>query len=401
MARRGGRRGRRSRSKQRSRGAGSRSSKAKSNKSRSRNTRGSGARKSSPSKRRNTRRTTTSRASNRRSTASKRRQQTRRAAPKRTAPKKKAPTRRTTKNKRGSGISSKRKNIGTKIGTSVKKTVKKVTSSVKNTAKKAASKVKKTVGRITRPPAASARTKAFNKQLSDIQKRFPGASPNSAIFGMSEAQLSQPGGPFAQPGAGPANDPDYKTAYAPNVGLTNKLRTNPITNLARDAAYGLGFNTPRLMAQSAEAQQGIRDQRSQFHVGNKPRPTRPRKMGGSKRPLAVHADIRTPPPEEIIEETQPITGDMSGTDSSNLTRIQNQAYATTLANNMAGLTGDFDFGPQSSQMSISEAPGLQAGQSRGRRRIRRFNRGRRRGAGDSFRRGGRRIQEFTSTQLNI
>jgi len=88
-------------------------------------------------------------------------------------------------------------------------------------------------------------------------------------------------------------------------------------------------------------------------------------------------------------------------DAGDLTRIQTQAYNTALSNNMAGLGGDFDFGPQGSQMSISQAPGLQAGQSRGSRRIRRFNRGRRRGAGDSFRRGGRRIQEFTSTQLNI
>ena len=396
MARRGGRRGRRSRSKQRSKGAGSRSSKAKSSKSRSRNTRGSGARKSAPSKRRNTRSTTKSRASNRRSTASKKRQATR-SAPKRSAPKKTATKRRTpTKNRRGSGISSKRKNIGTKIGTTVKNTAKKVT----NTAKNVASKVKKTVGRVTRPPSAraknvtSTRQAAFNKQLKTVQAtNKPLGNPN----------VMSADGTFNRPGAGPANDPDYKTAYAPNVGLTNKLRTNPITNLARDAAYGLGFNTPRLMAQSAEAQQDMRDQRSQFHVGNKPRPTRPRKMGGSKRPLAVHTDIRTPPPEEIIEETQPITGDMSGTDPNDLTRIQNQAYSTALSNNMAGLAGDFDFGPQSAGMAIGQvAQGvLQAGQSRGRRRIRRFNRGRRRGAGDSFRRGGRRIQEFTSTQLNI
>ncbi len=91
MARRGGRRGRRSRSKQRSRGAGTRSSKAKSTKSRSRNTRGSGARKSAPSKRRNTR--TTTRASNRRATVSKKRQATR-SAPKRAvnASRGKAPT---------------------------------------------------------------------------------------------------------------------------------------------------------------------------------------------------------------------------------------------------------------------------------------------------------------------
>ena len=100
MARRG-RRGRRSRSKQRSKGAGSRSSKAKSSKSRSKNTRGSGARKSAPSKRRSA-----PKASNRRATASKKRQTTRKAAPKKAAPKKKAPTRRapTKKNVRGSGV---------------------------------------------------------------------------------------------------------------------------------------------------------------------------------------------------------------------------------------------------------------------------------------------------------
>ena len=87
MARRGGRRGRRSRSRQNSRGAGSRSSKAKSSKSRSKNTRGSGARKSAPKSRRNTT------ASNRRATASKKRQATR-SAPKRSvnASRGKAPT---------------------------------------------------------------------------------------------------------------------------------------------------------------------------------------------------------------------------------------------------------------------------------------------------------------------
>ena len=103
---------------------------------------------------------------------------------------------------------------------------------------------------------------------------------------------------------------------------------------------------------------------------------------------------------------QPYTRDLhqAGTDFAKLTRIQNQAYNTALANNLAGLGGDFDFGPlgpQGSQMSISGAPSLRAGQSRGRKQIRRFGRGRRRGEGDSFRRGGRRIQEFTSTQLNI
>ena len=128
-----------------------------------------------------------------------------------------------------------------------------------------------------------------------------------------------------------------------------------------------------------------------------------RNIGGKGSKSSI-IDAPPPLPSELIEETQPTTDigrDQSGTDSNDLTRIQSQAYNTALTNNIAGLGGDFDFGPQGSQMSISEAPGLQAGQFRGRRRIRRFNRGRRRGAGDSFRRGGRRIQEFTSNQLNI
>ena len=103
-----GRRGRRSRSKQRSKGAGSRSSKAKSSKSRSKNTRGSGARKSAPSKRR--------------------------SAPKKSAPKKKAPARRSApKNKRGSGVSTQKK--------------------------QAAKTVKKVVAKATKPQAAAAATK--------------------------------------------------------------------------------------------------------------------------------------------------------------------------------------------------------------------------------------------------
>ena len=161
MARRGGRRGRRSRSKQRSKGAGSRSSKAKSNKSRSKNTRGSGAKKSSarkskPSKRRNTR--TTSRASNRRSTASKKRQATRKSAPKKkTVSKKKAPAKRRTptkKSRRGRGGDTSK----------VKKTVKNVTSKVKKSVKKVTSKVKKAVGKATRPPSARAKTVTSTKK---------------------------------------------------------------------------------------------------------------------------------------------------------------------------------------------------------------------------------------------
>lgn len=95
MARRGGRRGRRSRSKQRSKGAGSRSSKAKSSKKKSSNRRGSG-KASSRSKA----------SSSRSKSTSKKKATTRRSAPK--------------KNKRGSGVSQQKKQAA--------KTVKKVVS---------------------------------------------------------------------------------------------------------------------------------------------------------------------------------------------------------------------------------------------------------------------------------
>ena len=396
MARRGGRRGRRSRSRQ---------NRSRRTSSRRRTT----TRRSTPSRRRNTR--TTTRASNRRASVSK----ARRAAPKRSAPKKaapkarRAPTRRSAP-KRGSGISQKRKNIGTKIGTSVK-----------NTAKNVASSVKKTVGKVTRPPSAKAKTvtstreSVFNKQLKNIQaanKTFPGASPNSPLNDPNFKPGPVAGDPFARPGpGGPEKEADY-TSYKPgsfynqsdtNVNMTNALRST--RNLITSPARALGINnqfTNRLIPKSNEAIQDARDQRSQFNVGTKPRPTLKRRGGGGgvsriQQQAAAQAiqpeiapTIGAPPAEEYLPD-----------DAGDLTRIQTQAYNTALTNNMAGIGGNFDFSPQGSQMSISQAPGLQAGQSRGRRQIRRFGRGRRRGSGDSFRRGGRRIQQFTSTQLNI
>ena len=155
MARRGGRRGRRSRSKQRSRGAGTRSSKAKSSKSRSRNTRGSGARKSAPSKRRNTR--TTTRASNRRATVSK----ARRAAPKRTAPKKKAPTKRATPSNRRATVSKQRQQQRA-TQTAPKKAV--------NAAVGKPATSKRQATRINRKPPVKAST-VFNNALKGIQNR--------------------------------------------------------------------------------------------------------------------------------------------------------------------------------------------------------------------------------------
>ena len=182
MARRGGRRGRRSRSKQRSRGAGTRSSKAKSSKSRSRNTRGSGARKSAPSKRRNTR--TTTRASNRRATVSK----ARRAAPKKAAPKKKAPTaRRAAPSNRRATVSKARRPSAPKRTAPKKTTPTRTTQQRTNqrgvgakktsTPKKAVNASvgkpatsKRQATRINRKPPVKAST-AFNNALKAVQNR--------------------------------------------------------------------------------------------------------------------------------------------------------------------------------------------------------------------------------------
>ena len=198
-------------------------------------------------------------------------------------------------------------------------------------------------------------------------------------------------------GVGPVASAD---AYARGLNTDNKNvenRLRQVRNLGSTLTGGLISPVRKLTDKEiSDRRMRVAARRKANFMG---RPT-----GGKK----SHVDpVRTPPlPSELIEETQPTTDigrEQTGTDSNELTRIQNQAYSTTLSNNLAGLAGDFDFSmqPHGSQMSISEAPGLQAGQFRGRRRIRRFNRGRRRGAGDSFRRGGRRIQEFTSTQLNI
>ena len=224
--------------------------------------------------------------------------------------------------------------------------------------------------------------------------------------------VMSPDGTFNRPGpGGPEPESDY-TSYKPgsfyNLSDTNMNPTNfmrSTRNLITSPARALGINnqfTNRLIPKSNEAIQDARDQRSQFNVGTKPRPTLKRRGGGGgvsriQQQAAAQAiqpeiapTIGAPPAEEYLPD-----------DAGDLTRIQTQAYNTALTNNMAGIGGNFDFSPQGSQMSISQAPGLQAGQSRGRRQIRRFGRGRRRGSGDSFRRGGRRIQQFTSTQLNI
>ena len=419
MARRGGRRGRRSRSKQRSRGAGTRSSKAKSSKSRSRNTRGSGARKSAPSKRRNTR--TTSRPSNRRANVSKKRQATR-SAPKRAvnASRGKAPTsrRQATRVNRQSkptvrstlvaknqGPSSPIKNYGGKM--------------LPNTGAGRPGNVRlKPKFQIPTPTAfmnslmgiqaanAQGPMKPKLTREEQIKARFPGASPNSAVFGMTDAQLSQPGGPFNQAGpGGPEKESNY-TSYQPgsfynqsdtNVNVTNALRSG--RNLITAPARALGINTGltnRLIPKSNEAIQDSRDQR-----GPRRTLTRPKSRGGSSRieqqvaaqqiQPEIAPTIGTPAAEEYIESAAP-QGD--------LTRIQSQAYNTQLTSSLAGMFGGQGSVGYTPQGSPELSPTLRAGQSRGRRRVRLFGARRRRGGtGDQFSRAGDRIAKLTNINV--
>ena len=168
-----------------------------------------------------------------------------------------------------------------------------------------------------------------------LQARFPGASPNSAIFGMDAAQLNQPGGPFAQPGPTPENTPeaDY-TSYQPgsyynqsdtNMNPTNFLRS--ARNVVTTPARMLGINnrfTNMLIPKSNEAIQDARDQR-----GPRPTLTRPKSRGGARLPVAPLT------PEEIIEgasvgqtvpdyQQAPIA--QTGVDPNRLMQIQQEAY---------------------------------------------------------------------------
>ena len=159
-----------------------------------------------------------------------------------------------------------------------------------------------------------------------IKARFPGVSPNSPIFGMTDAQLSQPGGPFAKPGPTPENTPeaDY-TSYRSgsfynqsdtNVNMTNALRSG--RNLVTSPFRALGINnqfTNRLIPKSNEAIQDARDQRG-------PSPTLTRRGGGGGARFAA-APLT---PEEILlpEEVAPTeapTYQQAGLDNNRLMQI--------------------------------------------------------------------------------
>ena len=185
-----------------------------------------------------------------------------------------------------------------------------------------------------------------NQYAKDVlQARFPGASPNSAIFGMDAAQLNQPGGPFAQPGPTPENTPeaDY-TSYQPgspynlsnvDMNATNMMRSgrNLITAPFRALGIDTGL-TNRLYPKSNEAIQGGIDNRSQFNVANNRRPVARRRGGGGGARLPVEQPLT---PEEILQPQQLAAAQsgpvyqQAGMDNSRLMQIQNDAYSRQMS----------------------------------------------------------------------
>lgn len=178
-----------------------------------------------------------------------------------------------------------------------------------------------------------------------LQARFPGASPNSAIFGMDAAQLNQPGGPFAQPGPTPENTPeaDY-TSYQPgspyNLSDVDRNATNMMRsgrNLITAPFRALGIDTGltnRLYPKSNEAIQGGIDNRSQFNVANNRRPVTRRRGGGGGARLPVAQPLT---PEEILQPQQVAAAQsgpayqQAGMDNSRLMQIQNDAYSRQMS----------------------------------------------------------------------
>jgi hypothetical protein len=249
-----------------------------------------------------------------------------------------------------------------------------------------------------------------------IKAAFPGASPNSRIFGMTDAQLSQPGGPFNQAGpGGPEKESDYTSYQSGSFYNQSDTNMNP-TNFMRSArnvittpARMLGINnrlTNKLIPKSNEAIQDARDNR-------RPRPTLKRRggSGGASR-IAQQVAAQQMQPEiaptigtpdrfdPALIADAPVSRPASDFGDEGLSRIQSQAYNTQLTSslaNMFGGQGSVGYTPQGDQ---ALSPTLRAGRSRGRRRVRLFGARRRRGGtGDQFSRAGDRIAKLTNINI--
>ena len=265
---------------------------------------------------------------------------------------------------------------------------------------------------------------AYAKNI--VSSRFPGASPNSPVFGMTAKQLNQgakemnqPGGPFNQTGpGGPEPEADY-TSYQPgsfynqsdtNMNVTNALRStrNAVTAPLRALGINTGL-TNRLIPKSDEAIQDARDQRSNYNVANDANIVSVRKTkskGGGRGILSnmtPPAEATTTPVEEILETSQRERYEPAPPPP-NLNQLQIDSYNTALENYNAGqgFTGQ-GVGTGFGDLSEPVIAALIAG-TRGRKRFRYGPRSVERGgrSGTGLRRGSQRFQQFTTAgQLNI
>lgn len=442
MARRGGRRGRRSRSRQNSRGAGSRSSRASSSKSRSRNTRGSGARKSAPSKRRTTR--TTSQRTSQRGVGAKNRGRTGVNASRGAAPTSKrqatrvtrqaSPTRRNVRVAQNQGPSTPVTRVGggflPNLGAgrlNDKKIrlkpqfqlptptafmnsltgIQAANAQPMNTRPKLLANLPKDYKKQEQELSAAADASRY-KSLSIDQQRAIQQDKYGETFGLNPvtqrneinrirnmikaqnaARVRQGLDPtFSGQSLKEARDADGD-GYADNMGnriasvYNATLGRLGLPNMPKQTVAGANISMNRPMGQRL--------------------PGLVRRRGSSGGSSRIEQQVAATQMQPEIAPTigQPIeeTG-AAPMDNSELTRIQSQAYNTQLTSSLAGMFGGQGSVGYVPQGDTALSPTLRAGTSRGRRRVRLFGGRRiRGGTGDQFSRAGDRIAKLTN--LNI
>ena len=441
------RRGRRSRSKQRSKGAGSRSSKAKSSKSRSRNTRGSGARKSAPSKRRNTR--TTSQRSSQRGSGAKNRGRTGVNASRGKAPTSKrqatrttrqaSPTRRNVRVAQNQGPSTPVTRVGngflpnlgagrlndakiryknpitlptpTAFMNSLMGIQSANASEMTNTRPKMLANLPKDYKQQEQALSAAADASRY-KSLSIDQQRAIQQGKYGETFGLNPvtqrneinriqnmikaqnaARVRQGLDPtFSGQSLKEARDADGD-GFADNMG-------NRIASFYNSTLGRLGLpNMPKQTVGDANISMNR-------PMGQRlPGLVRRRGSSGGTSRIQQQAAATQMQPEIAPTIGRPIeeTGaapTVTGGGAEDLTRIQSQAYNTQLTSSLAGMFGGQGSVGYTPQGSPELSPTLRAGTSRGRRRVRMFGARRRRGGtGDQFSRAGERIAKLTNINI--
>lgn len=291
---------------------------------------------------------------------------------------------------------------------------------VKNAVKKAVSVAKSTVGRITRPQSAVASTRrntvtttrnqAFNNQLKNIQAASnPSFGPvaDGATYARNITNYGMKFGSTPE-----ARAKAYEQSLSGRKGLFDNA-TSGSGPVASGDAYARGLETSRFGSPMNAAKTVLNtipgvnfrlqnDKELADSVGRAPNLTRRRRGGGGGvSRIEQQAAMAQMQPETAPTIGQPIeeTG-AAPMDNSELTRIQSQAYNTQLTSSlvdMFGGQGSVGYVPQG---DAALSPTLQAGKSRGRRRVRMFGARRKRGGtGDQFSRAGDRIAKLTNINI--